>query len=87
MPFPEDVKAAALKRSAGRCECNRREHDSHRSERCRAVVTSDNAEYRHRTAEASGGNNTLFNCEVLCLECFEQTLLLVRPPSPLDRSP
>jgi hypothetical protein len=50
-------------------------------------VTSDNAEYRHRTAEASGGNNTLFNCEVLCLGCFEQTLLLVRPPSPLDRSP
>jgi hypothetical protein len=24
---------------------------------------------------------------VLCLECFEQTLLLIRPPSPLDRSP
>jgi hypothetical protein len=23
---------------------------------------------------------------VLCLTCFEHTLLLVRPPSPLDRS-
>ncbi len=87
MPFPDSVKAAALARSGGRCECLRKEHKGHPTGRCATEITSANSEYRYKTAEQSGGNDSLFNCEALCVSCYEQAMLLVRHPSPLDRSP
>lgn len=86
MSFPDSVKAAALKRSGGKCECARRDHPAHPARRCAAPVTEDSAWYFHRTAESSGGNDSLFNCEVLCPACHEQARLVVPPASPLDRA-
>jgi hypothetical protein len=86
MSFSDSVKAAALKRSGGRCECARRDHPDHPARRCATLVSDENAWYFHRTAESSGGNDSLFNCEVLCIACHEQARLVVPAASPLDRS-
>jgi hypothetical protein len=86
MSFTDSVKAAALKRSGGRCECARRDHPDHPGRRCATLVEDNSAAFFHRTTESSGGNDSLFNCEVLCLECYDQARLVVPPASPLDRA-
>lgn len=86
MPFSDAVKAAALKRSGGRCECARRDHADHPARRCNTSVADGTAAFFHRTAESSGGNDSLFNCEVLCLECYDKARRIIPPASPLDRA-
>jgi len=66
--FSEDTKADALARAGGQCECERTGHDNHLG-RC---TSRGPFQYHHRTAEASGGDNSLSNCEVLCERCHKQ---------------
>ena len=86
MSFSDSVKTAALKRSGGRCECARRDHPDHPARRCATSIEDGTAAFFHRTAESSGGNDSLFNCEVLCLECYDKARMVVPPASPLDRA-
>lgn len=79
MPFPESVREAAFRRSGGRCECTL-EHRGiadvpHHGGRCPATFGrySGNWHAHHKVAEASGGDNTLSNCLVLCLACHHAT--------------
>lgn len=72
MPFSEDVKLAAFRRSGGRCECARREHRHYG--RCNALLTTlQGWDAHHITAESVGGGNTLANCEALCIPCHQAT--------------
>jgi hypothetical protein len=75
MAFPEDVIRQAWERSGGQCECTRRTHKhfytpcgkSLRWEK-RGEVTGGGWEARHLNA---AGGDTLFNCEIFCIECHE----------------
>ena len=55
--FSGKVKLAAFERAAGRCE------------RCTARLVTGKLRYNHRNPDALGGEPTLENCEVLCLNC------------------
>ncbi len=71
MPFPLLVKQQALARSRGRCECTRLMH-SH-SGRC-PIGVNMGSEFHHRTAQRMpSSNDSLSNCEVLCVSCHRQT--------------
>ena len=60
MAFSEEVRDAALKKAHGRCE------------RCgKQLGTKWHA--HHRTAQVAGGSDGLQNCEVLCVDCHENT--------------
>ncbi|MCL4446508.1 MAG: HNH endonuclease [Actinobacteria bacterium] len=63
MAFPDSVKAAAKKRSGGRCECMRSSHEH--AGRC----TKKAREYNHIESKKAGGADTLLNCEHLCKAC------------------
>lgn len=71
MPFSDEVKAQAFKRSGGRCECQRKTHGH--PGRCKATITKTTVEYHHLHAESEGGHNGLSNCEALCRSCHHQT--------------
>jgi 5-methylcytosine-specific restriction endonuclease McrA len=72
MAFSETTKEEALRRAGGMCECERGSHGH--IGRC---YSTDQLEYHHKTAVASGGSDALSNCEVLCHDCHQQ----VRRPS------
>jgi len=72
MAFSDETKDKAFKRSAGRCECHRPNHD-HGARRCPRFISRDHSEYRHVTPESIGGSDGLDNCEVLCLSCRRMT--------------
>jgi len=74
MPFSEQVKDDAFRRSGGRCECIR-QHSSHLNGRGSATFTRYGGQWdaHHITAESVGGGNGLSNCEVLCLRCHKLT--------------
>lgn len=60
--FPAKVKLAAFERAQGNCE------------RCTARLYPGKFRYNHRIPDALGGEPTLENCEVLCINCdSEQT--------------
>jgi len=79
--FPEDVVKKALERSGGRCECTRTNSDcmkKHDYTRCYAGgFTMQNRgtrwESHHKTSQEAGGEDTLSNCEILCLDCHKAT--------------
>lgn len=79
MAFPESIVKKAWERAGGKCEC-RRKTCGH-SGRCNKQLVWDNRgegprgawEAHHITAVASGGDDTLSNCEILCLECHKNT--------------
>jgi HNH endonuclease len=70
MAFSEATKIDALKRAGNRCQCVRTSH-AHKG-RCKTTLTKARAEFHHKTAVASGGRDTLSNCEVLCHTCHAQ---------------
>lgn len=80
MPFPDDVVSAAWKRAGGKCECARTTHGHYAT--CGKTLTWANRgregvgawEAHHKTADASGGPDTLSNCEILCWDCHSKTL-------------
>ena len=80
MAFSASVIRAAWERAGGRCECERKRcgHDG----RCNKYLAwydrgNDYAyggwEAHHRVAVASGGSDTLSNCEILCIKCHKNT--------------
>ena len=80
MAFPESIVKKAWDRAGGKCECLRKTcgHPG----RCNKQLVWDNCgkegrrgawEAHHRTAVASGGDDTLSNCEILCIECHKNT--------------
>ena len=74
MAFSEITKESALSIAGNRCECTRISHTH--TDRCKTTLTKSTAEFHHKTAVASGGSDSLSNCEVLCRTCH----LLVRTP-------
>jgi len=66
MAFSEATKQAALAGAGYRCECERGSHTNHAG-RCTKSAT----ECHHKTAVASGGDDTLSNAEVICKDCHD----------------
>jgi len=81
MAFSEETVRKAWTRAEGKCEC-RRERHKHSYTRCNKQLVWENRgrdgpgkwEAHHRTAVASGGDDSLSNCEILCWDCHSQTL-------------
>ena len=71
MAFPEYVIDWAWKRSGGMCECAR--ISCGHTGRCAKYLTTGNWNAHHKTAVASGGDDTLSNCEILCIPCHHNT--------------
>jgi hypothetical protein len=71
MPFSDLVKLSALTRAGNRCECVRLRHTH--AGRCTTRVSRLTAHFHHRTAQIVGGNDTLSNCEVVCVTCHRET--------------
>jgi 5-methylcytosine-specific restriction endonuclease McrA len=72
MAFSEETKNAAWRRAGGKCECTRN-CAHHRGRRCNAALTAYNWHAHHKTALASGGDDSLSNCEALCIPCHKNT--------------
>jgi hypothetical protein len=69
MTFAADTKEAAYRRADGKCECDRIGH-GHRG-RCRAPLLAQSGwDARHITSPRIGGDDTFFNCEVVCVGCL-----------------
>lgn len=73
MAFSEATKQAAFRRAGGQCECRRLSCTIHFTTRCQTKLTAGRWHAHHRTAVASGGEDSLSNCEALCIPCHEQT--------------
>ncbi len=71
MAFSEAVKEAARQRAGGRCECTMK-GCSHHTGRCNAQLRGD-WHAHHRTAVASGGDDTVGNCVAMCIPCHQNT--------------
>lgn len=70
MAFPQSVKDAAYNRAGGKCECTmtRCGHTG----RCNKSLSSG-WHAHHRTAVSSGGDDTLGNCQAMCIPCHQNT--------------
>ncbi len=67
--FTRTTKLAAWERSGGRCEM---EIDGKRADGCgRKIFPGDGPEYDHIIADEHGGDNSLKNCQVLCVWCHK----------------
>ena len=81
MSFSEETIKAAWKRAGGKCECRRKRHN-HPWIRCGKVLVLGNQgrkgrgawEAHHVHTQASGGYDSLSNCEILCWECHRKTI-------------
>jgi 5-methylcytosine-specific restriction endonuclease McrA len=73
MAFSEETKETARLNAGGKCVCSRKTC-THHTGRCNATLTADNYHAHHKTAVASGGNDTLSNCEALCIRCHKNTI-------------
>ena len=73
MAFSEETKEAALKRAGGQCECRRSSCTVHNTVRCQTKLTEGRWHAHHKTAVSSGGDDSLSNCEALCIPCHKQT--------------
>lgn len=60
--FPPKVKAQAFLRADGKCE----------GKTCGARLTVGRVHYDHDLPDNLGGEPTLENCKVLCLECHKE---------------
>ena len=69
MAFSENVKREAFIRAGGHCECCKKEliWQNHKEGERGAW------EAHHKTSVASGGQDTLSNCKILCLDCHKKT--------------
>ena len=82
MAFSPSVIEAAWRRSGGKCECRRALCNNHGYYGCNKKLDwnargDDNApggwEAHHKIGVASGGPDTLANCEILCIACHKNT--------------
>lgn len=79
MAFSQSVVDAAWRRADGHCECQRTTHGHFG--RCYKQLVYGNRgrdgrgawEANHRNRVASGGADTLSNCEILCWDCHRKT--------------
>ena len=77
MAFTDDVLQQAWQRSGGKCECQNRSHD-HGFYACdellewlnRAQPGLGSWEARHKVVPEDGGDDSLENCEIVCLDCL-----------------
>ncbi len=81
MAFSEKTVITAYLRAEGKCECSRKTC-GHNPIRCNKQLIFKNRgkdyeyggwEAHHRIAVASGGDDSLSNCEILCTECHKNT--------------
>ncbi len=87
MAFPDQVIIASWIRASGGvggriayCECRRKSHD-HSIPCDRKLYLANRGrlkcpgcwEANHRTRVASGGKDTVSNCEILCWDCHRAT--------------
>ena len=73
MAFSEETKQAAFKRAGGQCECRRLSCNVHATTYCGTKLTTGRWHAHHVTAVASGGSDSLSNCQALCIPCHEKT--------------
>ena len=79
MAFSQTVINEAWARAGGKCECTRQNCPEHSTPRCGKVLDPANQRVgmkwhaHHLTAQAAGGSDSLSNCQILCVECHEQT--------------
>jgi 5-methylcytosine-specific restriction endonuclease McrA len=73
MAFSQETKDAALKRAGWQCECDRISCTVHQTLRCPTLLTPGRWHAHHKTAVASGGSDSLSNCQALCIPCHEKT--------------
>ncbi len=74
MAFSEETINEAWRNAGGRCECTRKTC-THHTGRCNAILTRYNKWHaHHKVAVAAGGNDTVSNCEALCIPCHENTI-------------
>ena len=79
MAFTDEVVAQAFTRSGGRCECSRAAcpHSGRcaktfaKGDRARSDETGWQA--NHRTASSVREDDSLSNCEILCVPCHKRT--------------
>ena len=72
MAFSKETTDAAWHRAGGKCECVRKTCEHHTG-RCNAALTAHKWHAHHKTAQAVTENDTLSNCEALCISCHENT--------------
>ena len=81
MAFSDFVVISAWNRAGGRCECERM-RCTHGYSRCGKRLTweargndyhSGGWEAHHKKAVADGGDDSLSNCEILCIRCHKNT--------------
>lgn len=72
MAFSEETKDTARLNAGSKCECTRN-CSHHKGRRCNAPLTAGRWHAHRRTAVASGGKDTVSNCEALCIPCHENT--------------
>ena len=70
MAFSEQVKDEAYIRADGKCECTRKVCGHNR--RCNSSLVKG-WHAHHITSQAAGGEDTLANCEALCVSCHQNT--------------
>ncbi len=82
MAFPDIIVLQAWKRSGGKCECDRKIHNDHfnRIGKCnRALIYKSRGKFGAGAWEAhhvhSGAGDTLENCQILCWDCHQQTVM------------
>lgn len=73
MAFSQETTSAAWRRAGGQCECTRKTCSHHAGRRCQNPLEAHKWHAHHKTAVASGGDDTLANCEALCIPCHENT--------------
>lgn len=61
MAFSKDIKQTALERANFKCE------------KCGKKVTMDTCEAHHKHSVRAGGSDTLSNCQILCVNCHQET--------------
>ncbi len=79
MAFSKSVIDKAWERSGGHCECERK--SCGHTGRCNKQLVYENRnegkrgawEAHHKKAVKDGGEDTLSNCEILCLDCHKNT--------------
>lgn len=80
MAFSNETIVKAWNRANGHCECERATCGHARKcnkQLSRYARGDDNSPYgweaHHKTAVSNGGQDTLSNCEILCMECHKNT--------------
>jgi len=77
MAFDQSIIGAAWRRAGGRCECMLKVCGH--SGRCNKLLDPKNEKVgmkwhaHHIVSQDAGGDDTLSNCKILCVDCHENT--------------